>query len=94
MAYTKKLVVPGWQSGQFSSVRSGGSSNAAGSRPVVPFRDAWVQISRPDLQTCYENPNPGAEYYKIPEVRRKADYYGQISRGRETNFESQDLYAL
>ena len=38
---------------------AGGSSYAAGSRPVVPFRDAWVQIGRPP-KTCHENPNPGA----------------------------------
>jgi hypothetical protein len=43
----------------FLLTRGRRSPYAAGSRPVVPFRDAWVQIGRA-LETYYENPNPGA----------------------------------
>jgi len=38
-------------------------------------------------------PTPALIYHEI-EVRRKTDYYGQISRGGKQNFEYQGLYAL
>jgi hypothetical protein len=48
-SYPPAIFKPGWQSGPIPFVSAGGSPNAAGSRPVVPFRDAWVQIGRAAL---------------------------------------------
>ena len=54
-----ELIGPGWQSGQFPSPNAdGGSSYAAGSRPVVPSRDAWVQNGRAKRSLARKIPTP------------------------------------
>jgi large subunit ribosomal protein L40e len=55
-----------------AGLKADGSSYAAGSRPVVPSRDTWVQNGRAQ-ETCQENPNPGAIYYGKFHIRLGCD---------------------
>lgn len=60
MGQRESYLSRGGRADKFLGSKRPGSSNAAGSRPVVPFRDTWVQNDGAQ-EARQENPNPGVK---------------------------------
>ena len=74
MGQTENYTGRGGRADNFRGSMGGGSSNAAGSRPVVPSRDAWVQNGRGAIALLRKIPTPALFNYGKFHIRvRKGD---------------------